>query len=342
LFEIALLLKASLAIALSAALIYCLGSPHMTYARFFYAEAAVECGILLAVWSYLRFFDARQWARFLWALLAGVGLAMAGASHYPHAPLVLCVWACLAVGFFNAPLDGKKWQKRTGYLVLFALVPLLTAIILMRLNVSRYGQVVPTGYQPEVATKISMAYIAGNMPYLGRMLLRTPWFAPALLCGIAILWKEKSARTRALACAMLSGVSAQQLFWLCYSQLPVFAPRYLHPMSALAALGLAGSLQWLHGKLPTRGVKYAMIVLLVSNAIQLFYDTIFLPFMRPPAGRGLWMYTWYMQPVAPGAKFDAGSPAEPLQYIILGTLLFCGLFAIFDAKKDANAEHESW
>ncbi|HLX62760.1 MAG TPA: phospholipid carrier-dependent glycosyltransferase, partial [Planctomycetota bacterium] len=335
LFEIALLLNASKRIGICAAIIYCLGSPHLTFSRFYYAEAAIECGILLSVWSYLKFHAAAPTARGRWALLCGAGLAAAGASHYPHAPLVADVWFCLAMGMFGGTgIPACRTSTRLKNIFLFALIPAFAAAALVALNLSRYGKLVPPRYQVEVDSYFSLRYIPQTIQYAGRMLLRTPWFAPALLYGAwSLRRKADSTNGKWLAGAMLSGASAQLLFFLCYYQLQTFPARYLHPMSALAAVGLPFALNWLDAKLPKRGVACAMLVLLLSNAFQFLGDTGSLPFQSAPSGGGILACVWYMQPASPGAKFDSATPAGVLQFAIFAALILSGAALLLRAAS---------
>lgn len=337
LFEIARLLGFSKRIGIYAALIYCLGSPHLTYARLFYADAAVECGILFAMWSFFKYADMHSGK---WALLTGTGLAAAGASHYPHAALVCFVWVNLAAGMFSINSEENTFRLKARDVLLFGAVPILCVGILVGLNLSRHGHLVPRGYQGEVSSNISPRYIFGNLHHLGRMCLRTPWFFPALGFGVYALWhlKPRTAVGKFLAIAMLSGVIAQLVLWLCYYQLNMFPFRYLHPMSALGAIGLPFLLQWIDDRFPTRGVTYTVLILLLANAVQFTGDTIFQPiFAMPPAGE-IWMYTWYMSPIAPGTPFDGGSPAGALQFAVFGVLIGLGTWLLINASAIARKD----
>jgi hypothetical protein len=50
------------------------------------------------------------------------------------------------------------------------------------------------------------------------------------------------------------------------------------------------------------------------------------------------MYTWYMQSIPQGAKFDAGTPAGPLQYFVLALLLIGGTALLLRASALAKKE----
>ena len=113
-------------------------------------------------------------------------------------------------------------------------------------------------------------------------------------------------------------------------------------MAALAELGLPFILQWLDDRLPGRGVAYALLLLLLSNTLQFFGDTIFQPLLAAPPerGSGVWFYTWYMQPIAAGSSFEGGSPSGAIQFCVLTALLGLGVWelthAFSIARKDAS------
>ncbi|MEI6231850.1 MAG: phospholipid carrier-dependent glycosyltransferase [Planctomycetota bacterium] len=336
LFDIVSMLNFSRRIAYCSSLVFCLGSTHLTYARFFYADAGIVFGVMLAFWSFLK--GSQHLSEPKWLVLSGAGLAIAGACHYPHAPLVACVWFVL-VGdiMFNAAPLSLRFRNA----IMFGSAPALAALALVLVNVSRYHSLVPTGYHNDVSANISPRYIVGNLHHVAAMFARTLWFLPALVFGCVRLWRT-SRLNRFIAAAMLAGVCAQMLFWLCFYQLNMFPIRYLYPMSALAALGLPFVLTALDTHFPGRGVVYFMIVALVSNALQFVGDTIFQPLFSAPEGKGsgVWFYTWYMNPLATTSTFDGGSPGGALQFVTVAALLIAGtgllVNAFVIARKDSS------
>jgi hypothetical protein len=337
LYEIGLELNVSARANLWAAIIFTAGTPMLTFTRLFYTETAVVFFLLLAIWSFLNALSAGSpFKSAVWSLLAGAGLAGAGACHYSQGVLVFFLWIGMAGAFFFEQKirreQGPAMAGRVLNVVALSMVPILAVGALLLVNYLRRGHALDTGYGGDVG-ELSVRNIAYNWRYfffaietklkLG-LLVRNPWIP----VGVLLLATWPHAASRSLRAALIAGALLQTLFWMTYPMLGFSPLRYLQSVTGALSVGLLCLGHKIDERWRGQGLLIVGILLVAWNCIFFFIgDDRNLALMRAPESGEWLMYSWYMRPFPPGISDGYGTPPGALQWFILGLLVLASVAA---------------
>ena len=340
LFEIGRALNVSLRASLWAAIVFILGTPVLTFVRLFYTETAIVFFLLLAVWAFLKALASPAPFRALtWTLLAGAGLAGAGACHYAEGVTVTLLWLVMA-GTFAFVAPSQPDHSRVLKVIALSAAPLLAVSSILYVNYLRRGHFFDTGYGSDVA-EISARNLSYNWRYfffavenklkLG-LLVRSPWIV--LSAAALVLWKRHDG-SHWLRRALLVGALSQTLFWMSYAMLGFSPIRYLYPATGALTIGLLCLGHALEARWHTRGLYITGALLIVLNLILFIIgddrNQTFL--YAPDESHSLLFYTWYMRAFPMGITDGYGTPPGRAQWMVLIVLTSLGISCLAHAWR---------
>ena len=249
--------------ALVATLTYGLASMAWPYAQTLFTQPTGALGLLIATWGVLR---ARQSGEWRPALIAGLGMGLAGASIMPAwitAPL-------FALALF--PRSPRRWREALLPLAAFGFTAGMVLMGQGLYNAARFGSPLNTGHVQVVNSavmRLGRLWLGG----LGQ-LISTPrgviWYAPFVL--LAPFGAVRGWRTRPAMTALALGQAA--LIWAIYSGWAIWwagvswGPRYLVPVMPALTLLIAPALERLIAGEPLLTRVAAAAILLASFATQ--------------------------------------------------------------------------
>ena len=338
LFEIGRALNVSASASMWAATLFVLGTPALTFTRLFYTETAIVFFLLFAVWAFLKTQDRTlsPWRALLWSLLAGAGLAGAGACHYAEGVTVAMLWLGMAGTFL---LINEIRPDRSRVLNVFALstLPILAVSTILYVNYLRRGHFLDTGYSSDVA-EISLKNIGYNWRYfffavetkvkLG-LFLRSPWI---VLGAAALLASQRDAKSIWLRRALVAAGLLQTLFWMSYAMLGFSPVRYLYPTTGMLSVALLCLGAQIEALWRMRGLYLSGLLLIACNLYFFFAgDDRNLSLMFAPDTHALSLYSWYMRPFPNGILDGYGTELGVRQWFVLFTLAGFGIFCLAHA-----------
>lgn len=286
-------------VGLVASLTFGLATLAWPYAKTFFSDPLASLCLVGAGLALLRF---RHTGRAIWALWAGLALAVAVAARYANA-VIIPFYGLLLINYQIARAKSRTTNSKSPITSLKSLIsnprpwivfgiPLIaTAIAIAFYNLARYGDPLNTGYLPEESfSGIWWQGIAGLLFSPGRGLFL---YAPVLL--VALLTTPAFFRRHQAEAALAGAVILVHLLvygkWFMWHGGYAWGPRFLVPtmpffvMVMIPAIEWAKeSIRWRVGFLTLAGLSILLQVLGLSVHFELFQGRLLdtgLPLFAP-------------------------------------------------------------